>query len=552
MTDSLPNLLELDDQQLVEKFRAITSPILEKSKLTQEHSVSQSRKYYCCCGVVGCGNFREWSQSIHDKDSQLKLLADISNAILLKHEIQLQNLNFTLEVTLQECNKKDIEVQEVLLMMQQLKSDLDTLEESRDNLYVTNLKMEKTLLAVSNDLEEANQRARELCLDVEEKAQINEKLRSEMVRVRQSTVKVEEWKEKAVNLQQELDRSRESEAASLTKIRTLKESYNELEEVHEHLLIEHQDLTYEREKYEALSWLRDSNEKLREHVSYLESRMLDQPYDEGEENDAIVSILRELTEENIKLKSEVAECCELLTETRNESSMLRAKLEDLHFGHLSFDSLNNMYASLDENYSGLTDSFHQANLEHPDYGYSQQDGLEVYCSSAPLTAPCWGQIQEKAGRPLTVPTTPEGSLAIGNTMFGELEKYVQNKRRERRKNRNLGSEGDNGLGDTLSVANDSCTDTSDTQSIQSGDNLSESQTSNNTSVKVNAPDNALSNEKDVSASSDKPELLSSETSVEEREIFWNDPDVGVKTGELSPILEMSHITDEEAVEPSGS
>ncbi|ORY08251.1 hypothetical protein K493DRAFT_332392 [Basidiobolus meristosporus CBS 931.73] len=442
MMESLPNLLELDDQQLVDKFPNI-------SELPQEQSVP----------IV--------------------------------------------------CEEKDKENRELLLLTQQQKGELEVLEESRDTLYVTNLKVEKTLLAVTNDLDEANIRNRELSRDLEEKTQAHEKICSELARERRSTAKVDEWKEKATNLQQELDRSRESEAACLTKIRTLKESYNELEEVHEHLLIEHQDLTYEREKYEALSWLRDSNEKLREHILYLESRMMNQSYDESDENDALVSILRELTEENIRLKSEVAEYCELLTETRNESAMMRAKLEDIHYGHISFDPLDSMYASL-QNHDELSTKFDHSIMEHCHTDHSQLNNLELYGSSAPLMASYWGHAQENTPRPLTVPTTPEGSVIMGNTMFGELEKYVRKKRRERRKQKTEHTEGDKDSDDSLSFECQSNNDNSDTQSIPPNANLNESLTSDNTSTQTNPPDPEDECEKDLK---EKSPLVAQEASL---------------------------------------
>ncbi|KAK9712822.1 hypothetical protein K7432_006894, partial [Basidiobolus ranarum] len=469
MTNSLPNLLELDDRQLVEKFRTITYPILEASKHSQEHLVSHSVNFYCCCGTVGCAKYLEGDQKIQDRDSQLTLLAELGNAILLKHEAHIQNSVFAIKTAQQQCEEKDIEIREILFMAQQLKSDMEAIEESRDNLYVSTLKMEKTLLAVSEDLEESNFRIRELGLELDEQIQVNEKLRSETVRARRSTAKVDEWKEKAINLQQELDKSRESETACLTRMRTLKESYSELEELYEHLLIKHQELTYERENYEALSWLRDSNEKLREQISYLKFSMLDRSYDEGEENDGIISILKELTEENVRLKSEIAEYCELLTETRNETSTLRAKLEDLNFGHLSTDPLDSVYANLDENCHDLNVSFYHSNTERPEH-----NELELHCVSAPLTTPCWSELQNRSVRPSTAPTSPEGTFVVRNTMFGELEKYVRKKRRERRRYRSSYS-GRNR--DSESISNESFTDTSDTQSVYSSENLSEGQLS---------------------------------------------------------------------------
>ncbi|KAI7859677.1 hypothetical protein BDC45DRAFT_553424 [Circinella umbellata] len=290
-----------------------------------------------CCGQAHCESFESLGNTIKKLEGDARLAAEIGQSLLHKHEsyiIESNQVNADLEQQLDEARQKAEQLNQLL-------EDADCtrreLLDQHNKVTWESQKTQKTLRETAADLEVANARCTQLMNELRTETMEVDKLRIFKFMVRQADVREETLRAKLEDTKQELAISRKTELTLESKHRKLKSRYETVCSAYERLKLSQQEFNGP----DNLNWLRESNEKLRRDVLKLTSKsikaaaMMDidsqqqqQPGQPGQQQQ-FITFIKELASANNKLKTDLLECRDLLSETRHEVITLNNRIEDL-------------------------------------------------------------------------------------------------------------------------------------------------------------------------------------------------------------------------------
>ncbi|RUS15915.1 hypothetical protein BC937DRAFT_91814, partial [Endogone sp. FLAS-F59071] len=191
-------------------------------------------------------------------------------------------------------------------------------------------KAEKNFKTMAVDLETSQARLANALAESESRAAEIDKLRIFKAMVKQGMEREESLKTKLEDTKQELTVSRRNESAFEGRYKKIKGRYDSLHSAHEKMKREYQEMLTTGEKYKDLAWLKESNEKLRNDVIKLTSPFKPPLTDPRQiHNNHLINLIKELAAANNKLKSDLVEYKEMLSDSRNELLTLRSKVEEI-------------------------------------------------------------------------------------------------------------------------------------------------------------------------------------------------------------------------------
>ncbi|KAF7722544.1 hypothetical protein EC973_002968 [Apophysomyces ossiformis] len=286
-----------------------------------------------CCGQPDCENLATLTATIRKLEGETRLAgAEIGQSLLHKHEtyvLESTEIKSVLEQQVEEARERIRELEQLLEDTEITKQSL--IEQKNKSTWEWQ-KTQRTLEETATDLETANNRCIQLANELKLKTMEVEKLRIFKFMVRQADGREETLRAKLEDTKQELAVSRKNGLSCESKHKKLKARYETLYRAYEKLKLVQQDgMTTESEL--DLEWLRESNEKLRKDVLKLTSVLMSPTSDMHHANqNHLITVIKELASANNKLKSDLMDCRELLSETRNEVLALNNRIEEIEQG----------------------------------------------------------------------------------------------------------------------------------------------------------------------------------------------------------------------------
>ncbi|CAG8675433.1 24681_t:CDS:2 [Dentiscutata erythropus] len=254
----------------------------------------------CCCGSDDCPNLAAFLRSLKSMEDQLRLAAEIGQALLHQQEGYQKEIK--------ECQQK-LEHQKKLIntantldeleeLMHEFESSQRTLTIEKDDATRQKNILENRSEALTEALESSDKRVVELTnelerLDNEVKRLMAHNLLGERIEEREEMLS-----RQLEDLKQELHFSRKAEFAAESKLEN-----------------EQKGSRKSKGKLEAVAMLRESKSPL--------------PNPNNEANSHLINLIKELSSANNKLKSEISEYRDLLAESRNEVGGLQSQIDDL-------------------------------------------------------------------------------------------------------------------------------------------------------------------------------------------------------------------------------
>ncbi|KAI9485132.1 hypothetical protein BDB00DRAFT_878005 [Zychaea mexicana] len=312
--DIVPTSIEQSLQDWLSRSISDNSPILDT-------------KCCRCCGLPNCDNFETLANTVRKLEGDARLAAgkEIGQSLLHKHEnyvVESNQVKADLEQQLDEAREKARQLEQLLEDADCTRQEL--LEEHSKSTWEWQ-KTQKTLRETAADLEVANARCAQLINELKAETMEVDKLRIFKFMVRQADVREENLRAKLEDTKQELAIARKAELTLESKHRKLKSRYETVCSAYERLKLNQQEFG----STDSLTWLRESNEKLRRDVLKLTTRSSTSAVDLQHQQPHFITLIKELALANNKLKTDLLECRELLSETRHEVITLNCRIEDL-------------------------------------------------------------------------------------------------------------------------------------------------------------------------------------------------------------------------------
>ncbi|KAI8146255.1 hypothetical protein BJV82DRAFT_410639 [Fennellomyces sp. T-0311] len=274
-----------------------------------------------CCGQPNCENFEALANTVRKLEGDARLAAEIGQSLLHKHETYVVEANQSkadLEQQLDEAREKGRHLEQLLEDADATRQEL--IEQNNKSNWEWQ-KTQKTLRETAADLEVANARCAQLANELRAETMEVDKLRIFKFMVRQADVREENLRAKLEDTKQELAIARKTELTLDSKHRKLKSRYETVCGAYERLKLNQQ----ESGTVDNLTWLRESNEKLRRDVLKTTAADIQQ----ASQQPHLITLIKELASANNKLKTDLLECRDLLSETRHEVITLNSRIEDL-------------------------------------------------------------------------------------------------------------------------------------------------------------------------------------------------------------------------------
>ncbi|KAG9288076.1 hypothetical protein G9A89_017671 [Geosiphon pyriformis] len=303
----------------------------------------------CCCGRENCPNLTTFIRNSRSMEEELRLAAEVGQALLHKHEVYQREMEEFQEALEHQCARAEQEVQELKDLIREMQQDQRTMKiEREDNqrekaeilelvreLEQTQFSLErqlddaqrqKSLVERKNDtlttaLEASDARVRDLVKELEKRDHEIKLLMADNIKGERSEQREEDLRRQMEDLKQELTVARKAESAAEARVRKIKGKYDALHSSYERLKRDQNDSHRSKGKLEAVAMLRESNERLRDEFKQSSAN--------NEANTHLITLIKELSSANHKLKSNIIEYRELLTESRNEVSTLQNRVEEL-------------------------------------------------------------------------------------------------------------------------------------------------------------------------------------------------------------------------------
>ncbi|KAI9289813.1 hypothetical protein BC943DRAFT_356756 [Umbelopsis sp. AD052] len=281
----------------------------------------------CCCEQSTCPSSELFHDTIKRLEGESRLAAEIGQSLLLKYEKFVQED----EHRRREYEQKLFKTEEKI---KKLRSINDDLEKHNEDLTLKNNKLtwehekaQQTINVLLSDLELSNHRVEKLAAENESKNAEIEKTRILRMLSRQADLRDELNETKIDDLKQELALSRKNEMFLESKHKKLLARYESLQNSADNLKQENRVLAEEAEGAQSAEWLRHVNDRLR--TSELKNSLSESVDIRPQQYHHLISLIKELGFSNNKLKNELAEYKDMLSDSRAEVTLLNAKLEHL-------------------------------------------------------------------------------------------------------------------------------------------------------------------------------------------------------------------------------
>ncbi|KAF9911432.1 hypothetical protein EC991_003688 [Linnemannia zychae] len=253
-----------------------------------------------------------------------------------------------------------LEVEKLAKMNGDLAKDNQELKESRMLAISDQARTAKRLLLVSGQLEQTEKRLFDLTKERDDGQRDSDLLRIERFKREALQEREDAGILKIESLQEELQECQRSERILQQKLSTIQNKFETLTKRHDNLKRQQSELELARESKEALTWLKETTDRLcsppqgslgqviqQERSSYdstanglhqrspsssppYPSSFIDPPL---AAQNQLISLIKELATTNSTLRSELNEYRDLLQDTRNEVLTLRSQVEDYEQGH---------------------------------------------------------------------------------------------------------------------------------------------------------------------------------------------------------------------------
>ncbi|KAG0173818.1 hypothetical protein DFQ30_006942 [Apophysomyces sp. BC1015] len=257
-----------------------------------------------CCGQPDCENLDTLTAAVRKLEGDARLAADEARERIRALEQLLEDTEMAKQDLLEQKNKSAWEWQ----------------------------KTQRTLEETAADLETANGRCIQLANELKLKTMEVEKLRIFKFMVRQADAREDTLRTKLEDTKQELAVSRKNGLSWESKHKKLKVRHESVCRAYEKVKLDQQDLVGP-EKDMDLDWLRESNEKLRKDVLKLTSVLVSPTSEMHHANqNHLITLIKELASANNKLKADLMDCRDILSETRSEVFALNSRIEEIENG----------------------------------------------------------------------------------------------------------------------------------------------------------------------------------------------------------------------------
>ncbi|KAM3578328.1 hypothetical protein VKS41_009229 [Umbelopsis sp. WA50703] len=277
----------------------------------------------CCCEQPTCRSSELFQDTIKRLEGESRLAAEIGQSLLLKyekciHEDEQRRREY--EQKLQKAEEK----------IRKLRTINDDLEKHNEELTLQNNKRsweyekaQQTIQSMSSDLEVTNHKVAKLTADNESKNAEIENSISRML-TRQADLRDEMNESKIGDLKQELALARKNELFLESKHKKLAARFEMLQTNFDALKEENAALAEAAENGSNAGWIRQVNDKLRS------IEMKNGGFDvRPQQYQHLITLIKELGFSNNKLKNELAEYKDMLSDSKAEVTLLNAKLEQL-------------------------------------------------------------------------------------------------------------------------------------------------------------------------------------------------------------------------------
>ncbi|CAG8446677.1 2240_t:CDS:10 [Acaulospora colombiana] len=303
LTDLSRRLPSMQQAQQATEYGSEDDPTLRSRPNTDQRTPASIQ---CCCGKENCKNFAMFLKCTGSMEDELRLAAEVGQALLQKHEIyqkEVEELQRSLNDQTEQCTHAEQKVQEYENMVRGLEESLRVLTLERDEAL-----KQKKIDAFTEAIDSRDNRILELTRELERSESDIKRLTASNLKGEKSEEREEILGRQLEDLKQELAIARKSEHAAELNVKKLKEN----------LKLEQIEIQKSKVKLEAVAMLREMPERREIYSST-----------NNEANSHLINLIKELSSANNKLKLEIGEYRDLLFESRNEVSALQARIEDM-------------------------------------------------------------------------------------------------------------------------------------------------------------------------------------------------------------------------------
>ncbi|KAI9292733.1 hypothetical protein K502DRAFT_68413 [Neoconidiobolus thromboides FSU 785] len=205
------------------------------------------------------------------------------------------------------------EVDSLRLRNHDFQNKLDAAEEAKRQLTLERNRLQQQLLQTSQDLSSQQSRAQSLNAEVDSLDLEIDKLKRENLRLRKLNFKSEEFQDKIYELETELNRSQRARKVLENKYSQLKVHHEKLRKDNKKLQVSIKKQNSDNTTYEKVAWLKESNEKLSQALHEVTSLAADPNHLQNQVT-TLISVVKELSATNGRLKAEVMQCCDALSD----------------------------------------------------------------------------------------------------------------------------------------------------------------------------------------------------------------------------------------------
>ncbi|KAG2194232.1 hypothetical protein INT47_005700 [Mucor saturninus] len=284
-----------------------------QSQMGTPSSVSSSLFDTCrCCGRQDCDSLEYFNRNIKKLESDTRLAAEIGQGLLHKHETFVAESNGQkthLEKQLEVCHERITRLEQSL---DHVETQKDEILKEKNKWFWEYQKRQKMLDETLSDLQIGNEKYNQMSSDLDAKSAELEKLRIFKFMVRHAETREETLLSKLEDTNQELALCRRNELVLESKMKKLKMRYESLYNTHEQLS-------------------RDVQDNHKTDTAVIPTLPTVDPIklvSSTNNNNDLIHLIKELSSANTKLKTDLMNCRDLLSDARGEVSSLLQKIDD--------------------------------------------------------------------------------------------------------------------------------------------------------------------------------------------------------------------------------
>ncbi|CAJ0763761.1 13228_t:CDS:10, partial [Entrophospora sp. SA101] len=340
----------------------------------------------CCCGREDCQNFVAFLKTTQSMEERLGLASEVGQALVLKQK--------NIEESHQELSQQYTFSQQKIQNLEDIIREFESTERSiiieRDDALRQKNILEKKNNSLTIALDTSENTVHSLKTEIEKRDNDIKRLLANNIKGERSEEREEMLRRQLEDLNQELLVTRKSELVTENKIKKLQGRFDSLLEAHEKLKKDQEDMKKSKGKLEAVAILRESKERTKQYQQSVDSN--------NEANSNLISLIKELSSANNKLKSEVIEYREILTESRNEVTSLQNRIEEMETASAAGFLYPGSYATTASIASPLNKNFPQ-NMDGD--LYSEDISSPIHSSIPQNIITSFGEIEDEDNECLT-------------------------------------------------------------------------------------------------------------------------------------------------------